>query len=86
MFSIELTFRIDGREVSSERFASMFARQALREALNDVPPGLVSKCFPVGRPPSSPLSPLVQQKTEPRAVSVKEAARLLGLSPARCIS
>lgn len=37
MFSIELTFRIDGREVTSERFASLFAKRVLQEALYGAP-------------------------------------------------
>jgi excisionase family DNA binding protein len=77
VFSIELTFRIDGREVTSERFALLFVKQALREAINDVLSGLASAGSLVSRP--SPPTP--QLRSEPRAVSVKEAARLLGLSP-----
>lgn len=50
VFSIEVTFRIDGREVSSERFAYQFARHALRKVLHDVLLGLVSAGTPITHP------------------------------------
>jgi hypothetical protein len=77
MFTVELKFSVDRREVSPDRFARLFLLDVLREAQNANPrPELRSA-------PAVPTSDQQQPpKKQPRVVSIPEAARLLGISSA----
>jgi excisionase family DNA binding protein len=75
MISVEVCFRIDGREVSAEKFASFFVGQAIHDAFGD----LLPKVTPPEASASRAVLPEPPLKPEPRAVSKKEAARLLGI-------
>lgn len=76
MFSVEIKFRAGDREVSLERFATLFLKELLRSAQDEI------------RPQPSPVRPAVvaapvvvdKKESEPRAVGLKQAAFLLGVS------
>jgi excisionase family DNA binding protein len=80
MFSIEMRFKVGGREVPSERFMALFFRECVGDTLNEAMTRLES----VPRPaqPLAPAPPVTTPKPERRVVSVREAAQLLGVSPA----
>lgn len=78
MFKIEVKFRVGERDVPLERFVALFVAEALRSAQTEIQP----KPVPVPRPPTTPSWQAPKPKTEPRAVGINEAARLLSLSPA----
>jgi excisionase family DNA binding protein len=80
MFSIDVKFRIAGREVSFDKFSEALIAQIL-DTIRDQ----AQKNLPQRRPPEpatfrspEPSRPGVK----PRVVSIPEAARLLGLSQA----
>ena len=77
MFSIEVKFTIDGREVSAEKFASTFLEKAVRAAIDDAIPKLARV---EDRGPSHPPLPQKPQKRA-RVLSVAKAAMALGLKP-----
>jgi excisionase family DNA binding protein len=80
MFNIEVRFKVGGREVPPERFVAQFFRECLGEALNEAMIGLES--LPRPAQPLAPVAPVTIPKPERRVVSVREAAQLLGVSPA----
>jgi hypothetical protein len=80
MFNIEVRFKVGGREVPPERFVAQFFRECLGEALNEAMIRLES--LPRPAQPLAPVAPVTIPKPERRVVSVREAAQLLGVSPA----
>jgi excisionase family DNA binding protein len=81
MFNIEVKFTANNREVSLERFSTLFLQEAVRGVLDDVMPKPL-----LGASRSAPFSPLrhipeAKSHTKPRVISVGEAARVLGLRP-----
>ena len=76
MFSVEIKFRAGDREVSLERFATLFLKELLRSAQDEIRPQ-----------PAPPIPPIVvaapvsmeMKELEPRAVGLKQAAFLLGV-------
>ena len=77
MFSVEVKFKVEGKEVTLQRFGELLLLEALRSAreqlqLNSVavaPAPTAAKEYPSNRAP------------EPKVVSIHEAARLVGLRP-----
>jgi excisionase family DNA binding protein len=77
MFSVDIKFRVGAREVSLERFATLFLTELLRSVQDEMRPQ------PAQMMPPAVLGEQVRigtQDTEPRAVGLKQAARLLGVS------
>ena len=77
MFSVEIKFRAGEQEVSLERFATLFLREILRSAQAE----MSSQAAPL-MPSAVPAGPVkvAGQDLEPRAVGIKQAAHLLGVS------
>jgi excisionase family DNA binding protein len=77
MFSVEIKFRAGDREVSLERFATLFLKELLRSAQDELRP----QRAPV-IPSAAVAAPAVidRKELEPRAVGLKEAAFLPGVS------
>jgi excisionase family DNA binding protein len=76
MFSVAIRFRVGDREVSLERFATLFLKELLQSAQDEI------------RPQPAPLIPPIvvaapgsteRKEPEPRAVGLKQAAFLLGV-------
>jgi excisionase family DNA binding protein len=77
MFSIEIKCKIDGREVTLERFATLFLEGAVRRVIDEALPKLARV-----ENRGSIQQPLPQMpQAKPRVVSVEEAARTIGLKP-----
>src|SRR5258708_7739162 len=77
MFSVEIKFRAGDREVSFERFATLFLKELLRSAQDEIRPQ------PAAVIPPAVVAPPVRmdlKEPEPRAVGLKQAALLLGVS------
>lgn len=81
MFSIEVKFTANNREVSLERFSTLFLQEAVRGALDDVMPKLVLGASCSAPHSSSQHIPEAKSHTKPRVISVGEAARVLGPRP-----
>jgi len=78
MFRIEVQFKVGERDVPLERFVALFLAEALRSAQTEIQP----RSAPVPSPhPTTPPGEGTESKTEPRAVGINEAARLLSISP-----
>jgi excisionase family DNA binding protein len=77
MFSVEIRFRVGDREVSLERFATLFLKELLRSAQDEIRPQPAPAI-----PPAVVAAPVRMDKKElePRAVGLKHAAFLLGVS------
>ncbi len=77
MFSVDIKFRAGDREVSLEKFATVFLTELLRSVRDEMtlqpapmmPPAVVA----------APARTGIEDQ-EPRAVGLKQAARLLGVS------
>lgn len=81
MFSVEIKFKVLGKEVRLEQFASLFLLEELRTALREMQP----KNTVPPAPSPSPIVPTSQHprlEKKPLAVSITEASALLGISPA----
>lgn len=82
MFSIEVKFKVGDREVSLERFTTLFLKELLRSAQDEIRPQPIQERVktPVIRPPvvAAPAS-MDKKEPEPLAVSFKQAAFLLGV-------
>jgi excisionase family DNA binding protein len=82
MFSVEIKFRAGDREVTLERFANLFLKELLRSAQDKIRPEPIQErsTAPVIRPPvvAAPAS-MDRKEPEPLAVSLKQAAFLLGV-------
>ena len=76
MLSIEVRLRVDGRDVSLDRFAEAFAGRVAKDIGSEIERRLGGMKFP-DRMPVEPQ----QKLAEPKAVGINEAARLLGVSP-----
>jgi excisionase family DNA binding protein len=76
MFSVEIKFKAGDREVSLERFATLFLKELLRSAQAEI-----QQPAPVITPAvvAAPVS-MDRKAPEPRAVGLKQAAFLLGVS------
>jgi excisionase family DNA binding protein len=77
MFSVEIKFKAGDREVSLERFATLFLKELLRSVQDEIRPQ------PTPAIPSAVVAaPVVidRKEPEPRAVGLKQAAFLLGVS------
>ena len=75
MFSVELTFKIEGREVGLDSFAEAIVARALESVRKDIQTLRVA--------PETVVMPAVvgaREKTQRKAVSVDRAAELLSLS------
>lgn len=77
MFSVEVKFKVEGKEVTLQRFAELLLLEALRSAqeqlqLNNV---AVAPARTAAKENSSNRAP------EPKVVSIHEAARFVGLRP-----
>lgn len=79
MLSIEVRLRVDGREVSLDRFADEFAVKIAKEIGSEVERRLGGMRFPDASRMSD--DPQVK-KPEPKAVGLEEAGKMLGVSPA----
>jgi excisionase family DNA binding protein len=77
MFSVEIKFRAGDREVSFERFATLFLKELLRSAQTENRP-LPAPVIP----PTVVRAPVNtdRKELEPRAVGLKQAGLLLGVS------
>ena len=77
MFSIEIKFKAEDQEVSLEKFATLFLSELIRSVQDEMrrrptpmmPPAVVAAPARTGA-----------ADQEPRAVGLKQAARLLGVS------
>jgi excisionase family DNA binding protein len=82
MFSVEIKFRAGNREVSLERFATLFLKELLQSAQDEIRPQPIQERVnaPVIRPAvvAAPAS-VDRKELEPLAVSLKQAAFLLGV-------
>jgi excisionase family DNA binding protein len=76
MFSVEIKFKAGDREVSLERFATLFLKELLRSA-QDV---IKLHPAPMVPPPVAAQVGMDTRNLEPRAVGLKQAAALLGVS------
>ena len=76
MFSVEIKFRAGDREVSLERFATLFLKELFRSAQDDIrqQPAPVIRPAVVAAPDSKNTKEL-----EPLAVGLKQAAFFLGV-------
>jgi excisionase family DNA binding protein len=72
MFSVEIKFRAGDREVSLERFATLFLKELLRSAQDEIRPVIAPTVA------AAPFS-MNRKEPEPRAVGLKQAAFLLGV-------
>jgi excisionase family DNA binding protein len=83
MFSVEIKFRAGDREVSLERFSTLFLKELLRSAQDEIRPQPIHERVkaPVIRPAvlAAPAS-MDKKELEPLAVGLKQAAFLLGVS------
>jgi excisionase family DNA binding protein len=70
MLTVELTFKQSGREVPLDRFLQTLLADSLQSIRDEIRRMIV------------PAMPVENNRPSPRAVSVAEAARLLGLSSA----
>ncbi len=76
MFSIEIKFKIGDREVSLERFATLFLKEVLRSEQMEI----TIQPAPV-KPVAVAASVIIDRKEpEPRAVGPKQVAFVLGVS------
>ena len=75
MFRVQLKCAVNGREVSLERFATVFLEEAVRRVIGDTMPKLARTEDRSSPHPSAPPKP----QAMPRVVSVDETARILGL-------
>jgi excisionase family DNA binding protein len=82
MFSVEIKFRAGDREVSLERFATLFLKELLRSAQDEIRPQPIQERVktPV-IPPVVVAAPVKMDRKEPEPlpVSLKQAAFLLGV-------
>jgi excisionase family DNA binding protein len=82
MFSVEIKFKAGDREVSLERFATLFLKQLLCSAQDEIRPQPIQERIktPVIPPVvvAAPAS-VDRKEPEPLAVSFKQAAFLLGV-------
>jgi excisionase family DNA binding protein len=85
MFSVEIRFRAGDREVSLERFATLFLKELLRSAQDEIRPQPIQErvkapvISPVVVPAASAPVKIDRKEPEPLAVSLKQAAFLLGV-------
>ena len=77
MFSVEIKFRVGDREVPLERFATLFLKELLRSThdANRQEPARIAPNAVVAEPVVTD-----RKEPEPRAVGLKQAAFLLGVS------
>ena len=77
MFSGAIKFSVGDREVSLERFGTLFLKELLRSAQGEIrpQPALLIPPTVVAAPVGSD-----RKEREPRAVGLKQAALLLGVS------
>ena len=80
MFSVEIKFKAGDREVSLERFATLFLKELLRSAQDEIRPQPAPATVPALV--AAPVS-VDRKEPEPRAVGLKQAAFLLGVSEHR---
>lgn len=85
MFSVEIKFKAGDREVSLERFATLFLKELLRSAQDEIRPQSIQECVktPVIPPVvvaavTAPVK-MDRKEPEPLAVSLRQAAFLLGV-------
>jgi len=82
MFSVEIKFKVGDREVSPERFVTLFLKELLRSAQDEIRPESIQDRVkaPVIRPPvvATPAG-MEKKEPEPLAVNFKQAAFLLGV-------
>jgi excisionase family DNA binding protein len=74
VFSVELKFKINGKEVAWEIFANRFLVDAFRSVVNEIDP----RQTPTPPPGDSSM---MKKKLHPQMLDVNEAAQLLGLKP-----
>lgn len=82
MFGVEIKFRVGDRQVSLERFATLFLKDLLRSAQDEIRPEPIQERVeaPVIRPPVVATPARMDKKEpEPLAVSLKQAAFLLAV-------
>ncbi len=82
MFGVEIKFRVGDRQVSLERFATLFLKDLLRSAQDEIRPEPIQERVeaPVIRPPVVATPARMDKKEpEPLAVSRKQAAFLLAV-------
>ena len=82
MFSVEIKFRAGDREVSLERVVTLFLKELLRSAQDEIRPQPIHERVkaPVIRPAVvAAQASLDRKELEPLAVSLKQAAFLLGV-------
>jgi excisionase family DNA binding protein len=77
MFSVEIKFRAGDREVSLEKFATLFLTELLQSAQDEMRRQPTPMMPPVAV--AAPARTRTEEQ-EPRAVGLKQAARLLGVS------
>lgn len=70
MFSVEIKFRVADREVSLERFTTLFLKELLRSAQDEIRPQLAPLVPPIVV--AAPVS-TDRKELEPRAVGLKQA-------------
>jgi hypothetical protein len=85
MFSVEIKFKAGDREVSLERFATLFLKELLRSAQDEIRPQSIQECVktpvipPVVVPAVSAPAKIDRKEPESLAVSPRQAAFLLGV-------
>ena len=85
MFSVEIKFKAGDREVSLERFATLFLKQLLRSAQDEIRPQPLQERImtpvipPVVVTAASAPAKMDRKEPAPLAVSLRQAAFLLGV-------
>jgi excisionase family DNA binding protein len=85
MFSVEVKFKAGDREVSLERFATLFLKELLRSMQDEIRRQPIQERVqapvipPVVLAPVAPPVKMDRKEPEPLAVSLRQAAFLLGV-------
>jgi len=77
VFSVEVKFKVEGTEVTLQRFAELLLLEALRSAQEQLQLSNVA----VAPAPTAAKETTSNRAPEPKVVSIHEAARLVGLRP-----
>jgi excisionase family DNA binding protein len=78
MFSVEVKFKVNGRELTLQSFAELFLLEGLRSAQQQLQLKNIGLSTPV---PQLPREAFENRAPKPKVVSITEAARLVSLRP-----
>jgi excisionase family DNA binding protein len=77
VFSVEVKFKVEGKEVTPQRLAELLLLEVLRSAREQLQLNSVAAASAPTAAKEDPSS----RAPEPKVVSIQEAARLVGLRP-----